>query len=152
MSTGNLTRSGLRPHAGAPTVSRIPKKSIGSVLVSTTTIRADGAESTLDNHLTDPYGRDMRQSARFHYFTVSIPYAGLGASQWHPTDSTGPWSTLTRGAFETIAEAHEWAKDHLNGHPYEVVPCAHYSALALATGFTDERAGNGYPIWLEEVQ
>jgi len=52
------------------------------------------------------------------YFTVVVPFST--ASQWHAKETTGPFSVLTRGRFETEAEAHAWAKEHLNGGPYEV--------------------------------
>jgi len=56
------------------------------------------------------------------YFTVVIPFAPKPyRTEWHPTDDVGPFSTLTRGSFDTIAEAIEWAKANLNGTPYSIV-------------------------------
>jgi hypothetical protein len=46
-------------------------------------------------------------------FTVIIPFAERGATQWHPTDRTGPFSTLSRGFFQSKKAAHKWAKEHL---------------------------------------
>lgn len=54
------------------------------------------------------------------YYTVVVPWVGSGATQWHPTDKTGPFCILTRGAFETEAEAIDWGREHLNGCPYSV--------------------------------
>ena len=53
------------------------------------------------------------------YFTVLIPFAPADrATQWHPTENTGPFAWLTRGAFDTMEDAHKWAADHLDGNPY----------------------------------
>lgn len=53
------------------------------------------------------------------YFTVEIPWVEPARrTAWHPTVSTGPLSTLTRGAFDTPELAHEWARKHLDGNPY----------------------------------
>lgn len=55
------------------------------------------------------------------YFTVVIPWAPESQrTEWHPTEATGPFKTLTRGAFGTESEAHQWASDHLNNTAYEV--------------------------------
>jgi hypothetical protein len=54
------------------------------------------------------------------YHAVVIPYAESGATEWHPTESTGPFSTLTRGAFASKAEADRWAQANLAGLPYSV--------------------------------
>lgn len=53
------------------------------------------------------------------YWTVVIPYSEY-PTKWHPTDRSGPFSVLTRGAFGTETEAHAWAKKHLEGQPYRV--------------------------------
>jgi hypothetical protein len=34
-------------------------------------------------------------------------------TEWHPTEPTGPFKTLTRGAFATPEEAQKWADEHL---------------------------------------
>jgi hypothetical protein len=47
------------------------------------------------------------------YYTVRIPYTLAGATEWHPTTSTGPFSVLTRGAFKTAKAARAWATKHL---------------------------------------
>ena len=56
------------------------------------------------------------------YYTVRIPYTLVGQTQWHPTSPRGPFSTLTRGAFRTRAEARAWAKKHLGRTTWGVVP------------------------------
>ncbi len=60
-------------------------------------------------------------SPRGHYYTVIIPYVGAGATRWHPTEATGPFKTLSRGAFNSQREAHAWAKGALGGHPYSLM-------------------------------
>lgn len=54
------------------------------------------------------------------YFTVIIPYTEIGMTEWHPNTPEGPFSTLSRGAFLTEAEAITWATDRLNGQPYSI--------------------------------
>jgi len=53
-------------------------------------------------------------------FTVIIPFVSTDATEWHPTTSTGSFSTLQRGAFPTAHTARAWADHHLAGHPYSV--------------------------------
>ncbi len=52
------------------------------------------------------------------YHSVRIPFVPDGRTQWHPTEPTGPFGVLVRGAFPTIECAHAWARTHLAGHPY----------------------------------
>lgn len=55
------------------------------------------------------------------YFTLSIPWVpDKYATKWHPTEPAGPSSVLTRGAFDTKAEAIDWGKDNLKGTPYQI--------------------------------
>jgi len=54
------------------------------------------------------------------YYSVVIPYADVGATEWHPTKPNGPFNPIERGAFASEAEAHEWAAKHLNGTAYSV--------------------------------
>lgn len=55
------------------------------------------------------------------YYTVRIPYvAPERATEWHPTEPTGPWSMLTRGTYNTIEAARAWADAKLGGTPYTV--------------------------------
>jgi hypothetical protein len=55
------------------------------------------------------------------YWTLVVPYvAPQFATEWHPTEATGPLSTLTRGAFASLDEAIQWGRDHLKGTPYTV--------------------------------
>lgn len=53
------------------------------------------------------------------YFTVQIPFSKK-PTKWHPTDSSGPFSILTRGAFKSEKAASAWADEHLDGQPYTV--------------------------------
>jgi len=53
------------------------------------------------------------------YYSLSIPHSST-PTEWHPTEATGPFAVLSRGAFATEAEAHEWARTHLAGQPYSV--------------------------------
>lgn len=53
------------------------------------------------------------------YYTVVIPYS-YTPSLWHPTEKTGRFSTLSRGAFDTIQAAIEWADSRLNNQPYTI--------------------------------
>ena len=55
------------------------------------------------------------------YFTIRIPWAPYGfRTKWHPTENTGPFKVLCRGSFHTMVEAIQWAKDNLNGTPYNI--------------------------------
>ena len=54
------------------------------------------------------------------YWSVVIPYAETNRTEWHPTDRTGPWLTAVRGAFRSVAAAHEWAAEHIPGHDYDL--------------------------------
>lgn len=54
------------------------------------------------------------------YWTVLIPFTATGATEWHPTESEGPFAVLTRGAFGSILEAFRWAKSRLNGQPFKL--------------------------------
>lgn len=54
-----------------------------------------------------------------HYYTVCIPYSAR-PTVWHPTDSVGPFSVLTRGAFASRVDAEKWATDNLNGQAYTI--------------------------------
>jgi hypothetical protein len=53
------------------------------------------------------------------YYTLLIPFSET-PTEWHPTDRTGPFATLTRGAFATAEQASAWADDKLAGQPYTV--------------------------------
>lgn len=55
------------------------------------------------------------------YYTVVIPYSDKPTA-WHPTDKTGPFAVLSRGAFESSEAAHAWAQASLEGQPYSVAP------------------------------
>lgn len=68
----------------------------------------------------EEYDAQIQQISDLTYFTVVIPYAEGIPSRYHPTDRTGPFSTLTRGAFQCVSDAYRWAHMHLNGAPYKV--------------------------------
>ena len=54
-------------------------------------------------------------------YTVFIPWTPRAfRTPWHPEVDTGPLSGLQRGSFPTMEQAIVWAKEHLNGTPYEV--------------------------------
>ncbi len=65
-------------------------------------------------------GRARRRAVRRHYYTVIIPFVGKGATRWHPTESVGAFSQLSRGAFATKHAAHAWARSNLGGHRYRL--------------------------------
>ena len=46
------------------------------------------------------------------YYTVIIPWEPCATKRthWHPTEPEGPFAELSRGAFDSQREAHEWAK------------------------------------------
>ena len=55
------------------------------------------------------------------YFTILVPFVGRKhRTEWHPTDDTGPFSTLTRGNFKSIDDAIAWGQAKLNGTPYTI--------------------------------
>jgi hypothetical protein len=55
------------------------------------------------------------------YFTILIPFAPFKfATEWHPTESTGPFKVLSRGSFKTYEAAIAWGKEKLGGTPYSV--------------------------------
>jgi len=55
------------------------------------------------------------------YWTVIIPFVPSEfATEWHPTESTGQFAVLSRGAFYTEADAIRWAREHLRGTPYSL--------------------------------
>ena len=55
------------------------------------------------------------------YWSVIIPHVPAPyRTQWHPTESTGPFRELSRGAFRTQVEAIRWAQSHLDGTPYSL--------------------------------
>lgn len=64
---------------------------------------------------------ELEPALNLSYYTVVIPYPRTGLpTRWHPTSPVGPLAVLTRGAFKTKAEAHQWAADHLEGTEYTV--------------------------------
>lgn len=53
------------------------------------------------------------------YFVLHVPYVGYpNRTQWHPTQSDGPFAVLCRGTFKTERDAIEWGRANLNGTPY----------------------------------
>lgn len=56
------------------------------------------------------------------YYSVIIPYVSdEHRTIWHPTEITGPLSSLSRGVFKTQSQAIQWGKDNLKGNPYTIV-------------------------------
>lgn len=56
------------------------------------------------------------------YWTIHIPWVPRKFStQWHPTDESGPFAVLSRGAFLTRNEAIDWGLLNLAGCPYTIV-------------------------------
>lgn len=55
------------------------------------------------------------------YYTVRIPYTETARTKWHPTERSGPFSTLSRGVFSTKEEAHAWASKHLGNTRHSVL-------------------------------
>lgn len=58
------------------------------------------------------------------HYTIRIPYAenesGYPPTPWHPTDRTGPFSSLLRGDFSMVQDAYRWARENLAGYPYSI--------------------------------
>lgn len=58
------------------------------------------------------------------YWTVIIPHVlSEFRTEWHPSEAhsgSDLFRVLSRGAFETEREAIVWAREHLNGTPYNV--------------------------------
>lgn len=61
----------------------------------------------------------MSQIGKTYYFSVTIPWSDT-PTKWHPTEKRGAFSKLSRGAFKTREEAHDWAKANLEGNKYTV--------------------------------
>ncbi len=64
-------------------------------------------------------GRDNRVHAMTVHYTVHIPWSET-PTKWHPTEHSGPFSVLQRGAFATRALAEEWAREKLGDTLYYV--------------------------------
>lgn len=72
------------------------------------------------------------------YFTILLRPVD-NPTRWHPTEKVGPFSTLSRGAFPTLDDAHEWARDHLPGHLYTV---RRFSDYEIPKDFGPFKAGS----------
>lgn len=58
---------------------------------------------------------------RARYWSVLIPYVPRAfATEWHPTEPTGPFAVLSRGVFPSEGSAIMWAQANLGGTPYQV--------------------------------
>ena len=66
--------------------------------------------------------RDNRLRPFEPYFSVLVPWSDT-PTRWHPTDRVGPFSTLSRGAFKSRSEALAWAREKLEGQPFELRYC-----------------------------
>lgn len=53
------------------------------------------------------------------HYSVIVPWSDT-PTEWHPTERTGPFATLVRGAWTTPEAAHAWAAKYLKGQPYSV--------------------------------
>lgn len=68
-----------------------------------------------------PDGTWLESGGMGVYWSLVLPFAGTPKpSPWHPDKPTGAFSRLMTGAFKTEAAAHEWAREKLNGGPYEL--------------------------------
>lgn len=54
------------------------------------------------------------------YWSVLIPWTEGIRTEWHPTERTGPFSKLSRGAFKTEGLAIKWAQEKLLGQTFSV--------------------------------
>lgn len=55
------------------------------------------------------------------YYTLLVPFVPYKlATEWHPTEDTGPFKVLSRGNFKTVEDAIAWGKEKLDGTPYSV--------------------------------
>lgn len=68
------------------------------------------------------------------YWSIILPYRSLseGATKWHPTEKSGPFSTMTRGCFASKAKAYEWAKENIPGHTFTLNEYARGNYIAPA--------------------
>ena len=62
--------------------------------------------------------RRIKQTVR-GYYTILIPWSDR-PTQWHPTEKSGPFSTLSRGAFKNKADARAWAEKSGIGQSYRI--------------------------------
>ena len=61
----------------------------------------------------------LRMLLMAHYYSVLIPWSDT-PTMWHPSDRTGPFALLSRGAFRTVDAARAWAERELRGEPYRL--------------------------------
>lgn len=55
-----------------------------------------------------------------NYYSVVIPFTIVRPTIWHPTEPSGPFRVITRGAFKTRRQAHAWAARNIPGHRYRL--------------------------------
>ena len=56
-----------------------------------------------------------------YYYSVVIPFVPEKyRTRWHPNSEGWEFSTISRGTFNTVEEAIEWAKHNLMGTPYTI--------------------------------
>lgn len=66
------------------------------------------------------------------YYTIKIPFVPPAFhTEWHPTEDSGPFKVLQRGAFPTIGAAITWARQNLEGTPYTIEAVADVDAQAV---------------------
>jgi hypothetical protein len=68
------------------------------------------------------------------YYSLSVPWVPGPRTEWHPAEPAGPFATLSRGAFATVADAIAWGVAHLAGAPYTVVLYTPEGAERLTSG------------------
>jgi hypothetical protein len=66
------------------------------------------------------------------YWSILLSYVHVGATKWHPTEKSGPFSIITRGCFASKAKAYEWAKENIPGHTFALTEYARGNYLAPA--------------------
>ncbi len=76
----------------------------------------------------------MSNANPLHYYSLSVPWIPSGRTEWHPTEPAGPFATLSRGAFATVADALAWGAAKLGGAPYVLVLHTPAGSEKLLTG------------------
>jgi hypothetical protein len=66
------------------------------------------------------------------YWSILLSYVSRGATKWHPTEKSGPLSTITRGSFASKAKAYEWAMANIPGHTFALTEYARGNYIAPA--------------------
>jgi hypothetical protein len=72
-------------------------------------------------------------------YAVIIPYTARGATEWHPSEPIGPFSTLVRGSFLTCEQAAAWAREKLGDTPYAFRRYPDFPSLAAQADYLSQR-------------